>query len=147
MTIVPITVREAQAFVALYHRHLPPARGAKFCLGLRLIKDARTVGVIMIGRPVARAFDDGLTAEVNRLATNGYPNACSKLYRAAWRACAAMGYRRLITYTLPQEGGSSLRAAGFKLVGTSPGGQWDTPSRPRDPTACPQQKHLWELAA
>jgi hypothetical protein len=36
------------------------------------------------------------------------------LYRAAWRAVKALGYRKLITYTLPEEGGASLRASGLR---------------------------------
>ena len=44
-----------------------------------------------------------------------------------------MGYKRFVTYTLPHESGSSLKAVGFKLDGFTqarPNG-WDTPSRPR----------------
>lgn len=145
MTIVPITVREAQAYVQAMHRHLKPSRGAKFCLGLEV--DDKLVGVVMVGRPVARCLDDRRTVEVNRLATDGTRNACSKLYRAAWRVASAMGYRRLITYTLPEEGGSSLRAAGLRLVGCTPGGEWDTPTRRRKAVERADQKHLWELVA
>jgi len=71
------------------------------------------VGVAMIGRPIARALDDGLTAEINRTCTNGYPNANSMLYGAAMRACKAMGYRRVLTYTQEDETGASLKAVGF----------------------------------
>ena len=68
------------------------------------------------------------------------------LYRAAWRAAKAMGYRRLITYTLPEEGGGSLKGAGFKLVGERGGGKWTCKSRPRIDTHPTQTKWLWELA-
>ncbi|GLI00644.1 XF1762 family protein [Phytohabitans aurantiacus] len=57
------------------------------------------VGVAIVGRPVARHLDDGLTLEVTRVATDGHRNACSLLYAAAWHAAKALGYRRLITYT------------------------------------------------
>ena len=71
------------------------------------------------------------------------------LYRASWRAARAMGYRRLITYTLPQEGGASLRGAGMRLLGEAGGGNWNTPSRPRIDTAAllSGQKLLWEITA
>jgi hypothetical protein len=113
--VVPITFRAACAFVAKLHRHNKPPRGHKFSIGL--VDDAGTmVGVAMVGRPVARAFDDGLTAEVNRTCTDGTRNANSMLYGAALRACKAMGYRRVVTYTQLRETGASLRAAGFVRV-------------------------------
>jgi hypothetical protein len=70
----------------------------------------------MCGRPVARAFDDGFTLEVNRTCTDGTRNANSMLYGAAWRAGKAMGYTRCITYTQHDECGTSLRAAGWIRV-------------------------------
>lgn len=115
LTIVPLTFRAGAEFVGRYHRHNKPPRGCKFVLGAC---DAEGVlrGVAMVGRPVARAFDDGLTAEVNRTATDGFPNVNSALYGAAWRVCAAMGYRRMVTYTQGDETGVSLRAAGMVKV-------------------------------
>ena len=56
-----------------------------------------------MGRPVSRYLDDGLTLEVNRLCTTGAENACSMLYGAAARAARAMGYQKIITYTLDTE--------------------------------------------
>lgn len=115
LTIVPVTFRSAAAFVAEHHRHNKPPRGAKFCIG---VCDNTGIlrGVAMVGRPVARHYDDGLTAEVNRTCTDGFPNANSALYGAAWRVAAGMGYRRLITYTQADESGSSLTAAGWIKV-------------------------------
>lgn len=115
LTIVPLTFRAGSAFVARFHRHNSPPRGCKFVLGA---VDAEGVlhGVAMVGRPVARAFDDGLTAEVNRTATDGTPNVNSALYGAAWRVCQAMGYRRLVTYTQADESGASMRAANATRV-------------------------------
>ena len=113
--IVPVSFRQACAFIAEHHRHHKPPRGMKFCLGLA--DDTGTlVGVATVGRPVARAYDDGLTLEVNRTATDGTRNANSMLYGAAWRAAKAMGYHRLITYTQAGETGASLRAAGWTVV-------------------------------
>lgn len=115
LTIVPLTFRAAAAFVAQYHRHNKPPRGCKFCLGV-CTDDGALVGVAMVGRPVARSFDDGLTAEVNRTCTDGTPNANSALYGASWRVAAAMGYRRMVTYTQADESGGSLTAAGWVKV-------------------------------
>ena len=103
-------------------------------------------GVAIIGRPVARMLQDGWTAEVTRLCTLGDKNACSMLYAASWRAARALGYRRLITYTLQREGGASLRASGWKLVGAAGGGTWDRKNRPRVDTHPLEQKQLWEVA-
>lgn len=111
MQIVPVTLREASAFISLHHRHNKPPRGWKFGLGLRAGIDL--VGVATAGRPVARHFDDGLTLEVNRTCTDGTRNANSMLYGAVWRAAKAMGYLRCITYTQAGESGASLRAAGW----------------------------------
>ena len=90
--------------------------------------------------------DDGLTLEVNRVATDGCPNACSALYGAAWRAAKAMGYQRLITYTLPEEGGASLRGAGWRLVGEAGGGKWSREGRPRVDMHPTHGKLRWEAS-
>lgn len=98
------------------------------------------------GRPVARVLQDGWTAEVTRLCTLGDKNACSMLYAASWRAARALGYRRLITYTLKSEGGASLRASGWRLVGEAGGGSWSRKNRPRVDMHPLEQKQLWEVA-
>jgi hypothetical protein len=114
MNIKPATFRQACAFVAELHRHNKPPRGHKFSIALWGAD--KQVGVAMAGRPVARAFDDGLTLEVNRTCTDGTANANSMLYGAVSRAAKAMGYRRVITYTQADESGASLKAAGFVKV-------------------------------
>jgi hypothetical protein len=114
LVIVPVTMRQACAFVAEHHRHNKPPRGHKFSIGLS--KDGVLVGVAMAGRPVSRHLDDGLTIEVNRTCTIGDKNANSMLYGAVWRAARAMGYRRLVTYSQADESGVSLRAAGLMRV-------------------------------
>lgn len=107
MELTPITLRQAQAFVNEHHRHNIAPRGHKFSIGLE--KDGILIGVCIVGRPIARYSDDGKTAEVLRVCVlEGNPNANSKLYGAAVRACKAMGYTKIITYTLPEEGGASL---------------------------------------
>lgn len=147
LTVVPLTMRAAAEFVAEHHRHNKPPRGHKFSIG---VCDSEGVlrGVAMIGRPVARHFDDGLTAEVNRTCTDGTRNANSALYGAAWRIAQAMGYRRLITYTQADESGASLRAAGWRVVAARPPRPgWSMPSRPRDNSKyLSTQRTLWETA-
>lgn len=114
---MPVTFRQACAFVAEHHRHHKAPRGHKFSIGC-INEEAQLVGVIMVGRPVARHYDDGFTAEVNRSCVlESARNANSMLYGAAWRAAKAMGYRRLITYTQEGESGASLRGAGWRVVG------------------------------
>lgn len=144
--IKPINLRDANTFVSKHHRHHQPVRGCKFCVAVADDDDV-VRGVAIVGRPVARMLDDGQTLEVNRVATDGARNACSMLYRAAWRAAVALGYQRVITYTLPEEGGASLRGAGMEYVGPAGGGQWSRPSRQRAVTARPEPKSLWQLTA
>lgn len=142
LRVVPCTQRQAKAFVAEHHRHHRPPQGGLFALAA--MDGDRLCGVVIVGRPVARALDDGLTAEVTRLCTDGTRNACSKLYGRARRAAQALGYRKIITYTLPDEGGASLRAAGWKCEGAAGGGSWSVPSRPRTDTHPLQEKLRWE---
>lgn len=144
LELVPVNLDEANVFVARLHRHHNPVPGAKFSIGVADDQEIR--GVIIVGRPTARMSDNGFTVEVTRCCTDGARNAPSMLYRAAWRAARAMGYRRLITYTLPEEGGASLRGAGFKLLGEAGGGSWSRESRPRIDTHPLQKKLLWEVA-
>lgn len=143
--IVPTDLAEANAFVAEHHRHHKPVVGHKFSIAVA--EGAKVVGVAIVGRPVARRQDDGWTLEVNRCCTDGTRNACSMLYRASWRAARELGYRRLLTYTLPEEGGASLKGAGFTLLGERRGGSWSVPSRPRVDKHPLQGKLLWEVRA
>lgn len=145
LTVQPMTLGEARAYVTANHRHHRAPQGGLFAIGAS--DGSAVVGVVIVGMPVARMLADGWTCEVTRLATDGSRNACSMLYRAAWRAARAMGYRRLVTYTLPEEGGSSLRAAGFTLIGYAGGGSWSRPDRPRVDTHPTQVKLRWELVA
>jgi hypothetical protein len=89
-------------------------------------------------------LQDGWTAEVTRVATNGTPNACSILYAACWRAARALGWRKLITYTLATEPGTSVRAAGWRELGAVTARSWDCPSRPRVDRAPLQAKIRWQ---
>lgn len=145
LNIVPVSLDKANAFVMEYHRHHKPVPGAKFCVAVA--EDERIVGVAIVGRPIARMLDDGWTLEVNRTCTDGSKNANSMLYGAAWRAAKALGYRRLITYTLKEESGVSLSAAGWRCLGERGGGKWSRPSRPRIDTHPLQKKLLWTAEA
>lgn len=145
LLIVPVDLAEANAFVRQHHRHHGPVVGHKFSLG---VSDGEAIrGVAIIGRPVSRMLDDGQTLEVTRVATDGARNAASALYGAARRATFALGYRRLVTYTLPSESGASLRAAGYRCIGAAGGGSWSVPSRPRVDKHPLQKKLRWELTA
>lgn len=119
LEIRPITLRAANEFIREKHRHNGPTAGHKFSVAAY---DGETlVGVGIVGRPVARRLDDGLTAEILRVCTDGTRNACSILYGACSRCAKEMGYKRVVTYTLVSEPGSSLKAAGFKNAGLAGG--------------------------
>lgn len=114
MIVVPLTLKGANAFVVKTHRHhgaFPPGLDY-FRIGA--VDDAgNMVGVAIVARPPNRNSDDGLTCEVVRLATDGTKDACSFLYGASARIARAMGFHRIITYTLDSESGASLRASGW----------------------------------
>ncbi len=142
LKIIPISLADANSFVAEHHRHHKPVTGHKFSIGCE--SDGALVGVAIVGRPVSRYLDDGLTLEVNRLCTTGVKNACSFLYAAAARAAKAMGYRKIITYTLDSEPGTSLRAAGWTCFGLAGGKRWTGKRRPPTDLSPPQMKLRYE---
>lgn len=147
LRVVPIDFKDACGFVAMWHRHHKAPVGHKFSIGVADDDDVLR-GVAIVGRPTARAYQDGLTLEVNRTATDGTRNANSMLYGAAWRAAKALGYRRLITYNQESEGGASLRAAGWRIIAERPARKgWDTPSRPREDRGVDGiARTLWEAS-
>lgn len=61
----PISFADAAEFVRLHHRHHTPPRGHKFSIAA--MESDRLVGVVIVGRPVSRHRDDGVTLEVTRL--------------------------------------------------------------------------------
>jgi hypothetical protein len=142
--VVPCNIDEANTFIERVHRHHGSLPGAKFAIAVA--EGDMVCGVALVGRPVSRMRDDGFTAEVTRLATDGTKNACSMLYAASWRAARAMGYRRMGTYILNSEPGTSLTAAGWRLIGEAGGGSWSRDSRPRVDKAPTQGKLLYEIA-
>jgi hypothetical protein len=167
--LVPVSFADACAFVSAWHRHHEPPVGHKFSVGVA-DDDGVLRGVAMVGRPVASNFDDGLTLEVNRTATDGTRNVNSMLYRTAWTVAKGLGYQRLVTYTQPTskellalrllarlwgwdfrydgESGASLRAAGWQIVAERRKRKgWTTPSRPREGRGVDGiQRLLWEAS-
>ena len=140
--LIPVSLKEANAFVAEHHRHHKPVVGHKFSLGC--VQNGHLVGVAIVGRPVSRYLDNGMTLEVNRLYTTGEKNACSFLYGAAARAAKALGYGKIITYTLDTEPGTSLRAVGWSCAGPAGGIRWTGQSRPAADLCPPQRKLRYE---
>lgn len=124
--VVPVTLRDAWAFVDAHHRQ-------------------QLRGVAVLGRPVARRPDNGSTIEVTRVATDGCRNACSALYDAAARIARALGYARALTYTLASETGTSVRAAGWQLKSVSCGGAWSRHARTRRDLQPLGPKRRWEI--
>lgn len=113
--IIPMRHKDANEYVRKWHRHNKPTLGAIFCVGVA--NDDVVCGVAIVGHPIARMLDDGETLEILRIATDGTRNACSALYGACRRIGKEMGYRKTITYTLPEEGGASLKASGYRFDG------------------------------
>lgn len=142
--LTPVSFRQACSFINEHHRHHMAPQGMKFALGLS--NGERLIGVLTAGRPVSRHRDNGYTLEVTRLCVNkAYIHSCSKLYAAARRVAREMGYHSLITYTLDEESGTSLRAAGFQLLGKSLGGSWNSLGRQRVDKHPIGQKKYWML--
>jgi len=129
MRIVPIDFAVANAFIKRFHRHHRPSIGHKFSVAVE--SNGVIVGVATIGRPIGRNLDDGFTLEVNRSCTDGTKNANSTLYGAAQRIAKEMGYKRIITYTLDSESGSSLKAVGWKQAAIVKAEAWDYNGKPR----------------
>jgi len=116
MQAKPLTLAQANELVRTLHRHHQPVRGHRFSIGA-YDNEGRCVGAVIVGRPVARAIEPYEVAEVTRLVTDGTRNACSFLYGRAAAAAAAMGFKYIQTYTLLEEGGASLRGAGWVCDG------------------------------
>lgn len=141
---VPMELSEANAFITQHHRHHSPVVGHRFSVGLAL--GEKVVGVAIVGRPVSRMLQDGWTVEVTRCCSDGTRNACSKLYSSCWRVAQLLGYRRIITYILDSEHGTTLNAAGWRCIGKAGGGSWSRPSRVRVDSHPTQGKLRYELA-
>jgi hypothetical protein len=127
LTLRPLTLKQANDLVAQWHRHHKPCVGHRFSLGAYVGDEP--VGAAIVGRPVSRMTSAYDVAEVTRLVTNGYQNACSFLYGACARVAKEMGFRKIQTFILASEPGTSLRAVGWEIERRSEGGDWNTPAR------------------
>jgi len=139
--IKPITIAGAKAWVRRLHRHLPRVQGGLFASSI-VDHDEDVVGVAIAGNP-PRLWQGTGRIVISRVATDGVKNGCSMLYGSICRAAKALGYREAWTYTLPDEPGTSLRAAGFIDMGLTRGGEHDRPSRRRAPAVHPERKRRW----
>ena len=148
--LVPVTIGEANDFVRSFHRHNKPVISARFAIGAS--DGSAMVGCAIVGRPVARKLQDGVTAEVVCCCTleTAPKGAPSFLYAACWRAWRAMGGAKLITYTLQSEGGASLRGAGWTLIAELKAGNpqaWLSRHGREFQPVVGQAKFRWERAA
>lgn len=145
--LVPVSNKIALECVQRWHRHNGPPSIAGQMLRVGVAdEDGILVAVGLAGRPVARHYDDGQTVEVHRVSSDGTKNATSMIYGALTRAAFALGYTRIITYTQADESGSSLRAAGWKIIAHRKATKgWSRPSRPRDDARyMTSERTLWE---
>ena len=144
---VPMKLSEAADFVDNFHRHNKGPIGGLFAVGAS--DGDKLVGVAIVGRPVSRHLDDGMTAEVTRccVVEDAPKGCCSFLYGRAWQAAKALGWRKLITYTLQSESGASLRGAGWKVVAelqANKEGMWQTRPGREWQSVVGQAKFRWE---
>ena len=130
MNFQPISLKLANEFVLANHRHNKPVAGHKFSIGL--FDDDKLIGVAICGRPVARMADDGLTLEILRVCTDGTRNANSMLYGRVKKIAQVMGYKKVLTYTLAEESGASLRAVGAQKSGIVKPREWSRKKRERN---------------
>lgn len=140
LEIRPITLREASKFINENHRHHKATVGHKFSLGV--YDGNKLCGVAVCGRPVSRHYDNGRICEINRLCTDGTPNACSMLYGACCRVAREMGYDKIITYILKSENGASLKASNFVCEGEAGGTHW-TGKRDKGQDIPDEKKTRW----
>ena len=144
MVIKPCELKDANTYIAKLHRHHKPIAGHRFSIAAW--KDGVMVGVATVGRPVARMTNQKTVLEVTRLCTDGTRNACSILYAAAARIGRTIGYESIQTFILESAPGTSLKAAGWKPVAMSPGGDWNRPSRgARRTDQAMTAKQKWEM--
>jgi len=143
LSVCPLSLEEANCLVDRWHSHHGPVVGHKFSLGVAT-DDGVVHGAAIVGRPNARYLDNGLTLEVTRCVTDGTSNVASALYGACRRACFALGFTRIVSYTLKSESGVSLKAAGWRVLAESAGGSWSCQSRPRVDKHPLEPKLRWE---
>ena len=155
MVILPIPLNNANLFVKAFHRHHDKVVGHKASFGLYAeeplpLNPSKLVGVAIVGRPLARKIDHSIYCEVVRCCVlPNIKNGCSMLYGHCKRWAKANGYRKVITYTLASEPGTSLRASGFTKISLVKGASWSHPSRKNERydrgKGIIQDKIKWEI--
>jgi hypothetical protein len=137
--VIPLSLREANAYVDKHHRHHMPTRGHKLSIGAEI--NGELIGVAILGRPAARGCDHRKVIEVSRLCTAGARNVCSKLYSTCARIAKEMGYETIQTYILDSEPGITLKASGWVLDRIVKGRPWKHTAGPRrqDQPTCNKQ--------
>lgn len=142
---LPLTRTAAREWIEQVHRH---HKKASVCDIFRIAcvdknNPEEILGVMQVGRPVARLLATDNNLEVTRLAVKeNCPNACSFMYARAARVGRELGYNIIYTYILQSESGASLRAAGWVEDGEAGGGSWDRPSRRRQAELFPQMRKV-----
>lgn len=135
LQIKPIRLKEAKDFISKHHRHNKPPLSWRF--GASIWNWETLVGVVMVGRPVARLLDHKSIVEVNRLCIDPSldkelsAHACSMLYSWSAKQAKKRGFKKIITYILETEKGTGLKASGWINDGMTKGGSWNRRSRPR----------------
>lgn len=121
LKVVPITITDAKRHIERHHsHHHAPVGGLLACA---VAEGERVCCVAMLSRPVARRLDAIPTvAEVTRVASDGTKHAASKCIAAVTRAALALGYTRLVSYTILGESGASYFAAGWTITALCGGG-------------------------
>jgi hypothetical protein len=141
-------VKSGIAWISDVHRHLPIVQGGLFAVAV--YQGPQLVGVGLTGNP-ARVWQGtgrviisrvAVLAGLDHVGSHAAP-VCSMIYGALTRASRALGYREVWTYTLPEESGASLRAAGFIDMGLTRAEEWDRPSRRRNAAVRPDAKRRW----
>ena len=143
LVVTPCTITAARKYCAEHHRHLKKIRGGRFAVSASV--EGRRVGIGIVGNG-PRVWEGTTKAVIVRVATDGTYNACSIIYGALCRAARALGYTEVWTYTLPEEPGASLKAAGFADLGITDGGEHDRPNQPkrrRKKAERPEPKRRW----
>lgn len=151
LRVIPCSLRKANDFVEVHHRHnLRTSRdGGKFAVAVA--SGPQVVGIAIVGNPLSASLMDGYTAEVLRACVlpDAPRNCNSLLYGACRRIWFEMGGAKIVTYTLTEESGASLRGAGWTLADTIKGHStttWGKSDHLRRKTQAilGQSKHRWE---
>ena len=128
INIKPVSIKNANEFIKTYHRHhRPTSRNSGRWALAAYDNENELIGVAIASNPVSATYMDGITLEVTRLCVkeNAQKGTASFLLSKCCRIRKEMGGSRIITYTLESESGSSLKGAGWNLVGhVKPHNRW-----------------------